>query len=156
MWTATWISVSFFHSNLASITTWNFLYVNVSLYASNIVIFFISNPYCFSTDKETGSATAISPTKSVLSSVSCILTDASHISIVEGSVEEMEELPPQEFYKMVTTEQNLVTGKTGEKFFRWKKLHKESNKKHPYFEKHTTEQVRSRFKYIRSQVRLSK
>ena len=23
----------------------------------------------------------------------------------------MEELPPQEFYKMVTTEQNLVTGK---------------------------------------------
>ena len=92
----------------------------------------------------------------MLSSVSCILTDASDISIVEGSEEEMEELPPQEFYKMVTTEQNLVTGKTGAKFFRWKKLHKESNKKHPYFEKHTTEQVRSRFKYIRSQVRLSK
>ena len=92
----------------------------------------------------------------MLSSVSCILTDASDISIVEESEEEMEELPPQEFYKMVTTGQNLVTGKTGAKFFRWEKLHKELKKKHPYFEKHTTEQVRSRFKYIRSQVRLSK
>ncbi|MPC24060.1 hypothetical protein E2C01_017132 [Portunus trituberculatus] len=114
-------------------------------------------PPCGVRNKSSDTSTTISPTtKSTFSTISSSkASDKSDISFME-SEDESDELPASEFYKMVSKKQKEFSAKSGVKQFRWKTLRTALLKKHAYFEHHTTEQIRSRFKYIKSQLKIIK
>ena len=67
--------------------------------------------------------------------------------------DEEDSLPANLFYEIVNEERKQLAEKSGEGAFRWKNLAEKLATRHPYFETHTIEHVRQRFKYIKKQLK---
>ena len=73
------------------------------------------------------------------------VTFPSDISVIEDGEED---LPANEFFQIVSEERQRLLAQGG-KIIRWPVLLAQLQERHPYFQRHTRNQIRDRYKYIK-------